>query len=62
MGWRRQEAPLLRYFTVIRGIVDGTRKKEDLEWVDSMQEQEDAEALLCDGEELSSEIAVCPRY
>ena len=61
MGWRRQEAPLLRYFAMTRGPVD-VREKEPLEYVDPMQTKEDTEALLYDGEELSSEIAVRPRY
>ena len=62
MCWRRQEAPLLRYLAMTRGTVDGTRKKEAIECIKAMQVQEDAEALLYDGEELSSEIAVRPRY
>ena len=61
MGWRRQEAPLLRYLVVTRGTVEA-RKKEALECIDALQIQEDAEALLYNGEELSSEIAVRPRY
>ena len=61
MGWRRQEAPLLRYLVVTRGTVEA-RKKEAIESIDHMQAHEKAEALLYDGEELSSEIAVRPRY
>ena len=45
-----------------RGTVDDTRKKEAIESIDHMQAHEKAEALLCNGEELSSEIAVRPRY
>ena len=61
MGWRRQEAPLLRYLVVTRGTVEA-RKKEALEWIKVMKAHEDAEALLYNGEEFSSEIAMRPRY
>ena len=45
-----------------RGTVDDTRKKEALEWIKVMKAHEDAEALLYNGEEFSSEIAMRPRY